>query len=41
MMGEIEHGSFTIGKEGIVMNPRQQEKEVVVSEENGEIWRLG
>lgn len=41
MRCEIEHGSLTKGKEGIVMNLRQQEKEVVVSDENGEIWRLG
>lgn len=38
MINEIVHGSFTVGKEGIVMKLQEHE---VFTDENGQNWRLG
>lgn len=38
MINEIVHGSFTVGKEGIVMKLQEPE---VFTDENGQNWRLG
>lgn len=38
MIDEIVHGSFTVGKEGIVMKLQEHE---VFTDENGRNWRFG
>lgn len=38
MINGIVHGSFTVGKEGIVMTLQEHE---VFTDENGQNWRLG
>lgn len=38
MIDEIVRGSFTVGKEGIVMKLQEHE---VFTDENGQNWRLG